>query len=88
MAELRCDDGTVVPISKETEKELRKAFGGHEWVHGDVFETGIGTWIYLKPAGVPRVMCITAPSGDSDIGSAPDIHLRVATFLFNIKDKL
>jgi len=27
MAELKCSDGTVIQISKETEQELRKAFG-------------------------------------------------------------
>lgn len=27
MAELKCSDGTVIKISKETEDELRKAFG-------------------------------------------------------------
>ncbi len=39
MAELRCADGTVVQISKETELELRKAFGKPERTYtiGDVF---------------------------------------------------
>ena len=36
MAELRCADGTVVQISIETEKELRKAFGSKQVLrHGD-----------------------------------------------------
>lgn len=30
MAELKCNDGTVIKISDETEQELRKAFGPKE----------------------------------------------------------
>ena len=37
MAELICKDGTKIKISDETEQELRKAFGGRELKHGDVF---------------------------------------------------
>lgn len=61
----------------------------HVWVHGDVFKNSVcGDWIYLEPGGVPRVMCITRPEGDSDTGSTPDLQLFTATFLFNIKDRL
>jgi hypothetical protein len=40
MAELKCSDGTVVQISTETEKELRKTFGPKPEVTykiGDIF---------------------------------------------------
>ena len=39
MAELRCSDGKVINISKETEKELREAFSEPEWKFGDIIET-------------------------------------------------
>lgn len=38
MAELRCSDGTVVRISKETEAELRRQFGPKKVKFGDVVE--------------------------------------------------
>ena len=38
MAELRCSDGTVVKISKETEAELRRQFGRKEPEFGDIVE--------------------------------------------------
>lgn len=42
MAELRCNDNTVIQISDETEKELRKAFGKPEptFKIGDIFWRG------------------------------------------------
>lgn len=63
----------------------------HVWKHGDVFTNCIGhMWIYLEPAGTPRVLSLDAPGGDRDCGSDPDIQTTLCNpvFLFNIKDKL
>ena len=96
MAELRCDDGTVVPISTETEKELRKVFGKppHVWMHGDVFESGNphnqGVLMYLhveKQFGKrePQVVYVGRDTHPYD---SIEQYLDNATFLFNIEDKL
>lgn len=52
MTELRCDDGTVVPISAETEKELRKAFEKSKVTYqiGDIFYRDHDKSEYLKLA--------------------------------------
>ncbi len=88
-------DGEIVrdaveywPTEEQAQAVLDKFQPKHVWVHGDVFRNLNYDWIYLKPAGVPRVMCITCPEGDSDIGSTPGLQLMNATFLFNIVDKL
>ena len=60
----------------------------HVWVHGDVFENCIGTWIYLRPGGSTKVIHLTKPENDGEGGSTPDIQLKDATFLFNIREKL
>lgn len=41
MATLTCKDGTVIQISDETEKELRKAFGSKPSYVDDHLECGI-----------------------------------------------
>ncbi len=100
MAELRCNDGTVVQISAETEAGLRKAFEPkHVWEHGDVFR-------WVKPGGDGSVMIyliigvepvvytlVSEPKCRADYHPAvacpePVMLLKNATFLFNIKDKL
>jgi len=52
MAKLTCSDGTVIQISKETEAELRKAFGKPEPTYqvGDIFcrDCTINTTRYVK----------------------------------------
>jgi len=46
MAELRCSDGTVIQISKETEQELRKAFGPQPTY-------SVGNVVYREYSGTP-----------------------------------
>lgn len=89
MAELRCSDGTVVPISEETEAELRKAFEPrHVWKPGDVLECYTGDILVCveNNRGEIRVFGAGQPLvGEYDI----DVNLdETAVFLFNIKDKL
>ena len=90
MAELRCNDGTVVQISAETEAELRKAFEpSHIWKHGDVFTnlTGDIHYIYMNPifGGDPQVFYLD----DNTNATCPaKAYLEDATFLYNIREKL
>jgi hypothetical protein len=48
MAELKCSDGTVIEISKETEQELRKAFGPvYEPKLGDILTCNFGERVVM-----------------------------------------
>ncbi len=90
MTELRCDDGTVVQISKETEKELRKVFGKpeHKWVHGDVFSNHVyPSQMYVELLDGPMIVNLEQIGQ----GGTPGCQLRPNAepkFLFNIKDAL
>jgi len=94
MAELRCNDGTVVQISAETEIELRKAFEPpHIWKHGDVFGDGNGEFpkIYIKVCNSKPQIFHLSGKGDAMQTHSPAeayINWPTATFLFNIREKL
>lgn len=47
-AKLTCDDGTIINISAETEKELRKAFGEQTYP--------VGTWFKRDCVGDPLIV--------------------------------
>ncbi len=85
--ELRCSDGTVVPISEETEQELRKAFAPkYVWGHGDVFKTKNGSvMVHLILANGPVVY--TLEYSDPGIGTVASC-LSGATPLFNINKQV
>jgi hypothetical protein len=60
MAELRCADGTVVQISAETEKELRKAFGESE----PTFKVGDIFWKDTESGGTHYTRLVVWHNGD------------------------
>lgn len=91
MAELKCADGTIVQISAETEAELRLAFGGHKWKHGDVLKiTGGAVLVCVAVGGSILVFNIAFYKG-REVGSCGPRRRdfrQSDVFLFNIKDKL
>lgn len=86
MAELRCNDGTVVQISAEIEAELRKAFEPeHVWKHGDVFDAGHSLGMFVETSAYGDIIVNLK---HRNRGGTPSVQLPGSKFLFNIKDKL
>lgn len=98
MAKLICSDGTVIPISVETEIKLRKAFEPkHIWEHGDVFAQEDGSYpkIYIHIENQdPYVVHLSSGLAKDGMGmpawGKPNNYTKCpnTVFLFNIKDKL
>lgn len=75
---------------REAQKDLEKS-PPHKWEHGDVFQfspESIMIYIHENPevqGTKPQVFRI---SNNTATTGPPDIYLRFAKFLFNIKEKL
>jgi len=74
MAELHCSDGKVIKISKETEKEFRKAFFGGVWEFGDVIEVGSNKRIVLYNQNGDLVGVWTDRENDADNGRGQSLE--------------
>lgn len=74
------------PTRERAQDVLDKFQPKHVWKHGDVFKNSIGvTMIYIEPLTGPAVYSVSCYcTGTCGV----EHHLKNATFLFNIKEKL